>query len=192
MKGSGVACIVNQKWAKHHWETVVFSPYLLNIKFLFQNLQINVWTIYAAPSDLLILQNSFNIITEQYTQNLNTNQFHIITGDFNQIYDDRINHSPPPESHKNHHRHFELLINLNFFDTYKELYPEDAAFTWTNGTIATRIDQIWMSEEAEGLIEASFVSDSALITDSDHQIFTTILNTSELIPNNYSDSSKEH
>ncbi len=43
-----------------------------------------------------------------------------------------------------------------------------------------------MSEEAAGLIEASFVTDSALIMDSDHLIFTTVLNTSELIPNNWS------
>ena len=85
MKGSGVACIVHCKWAKHHWETVVFSPYLLNVRFLFQNLQLNVWTIYAAPSDLLILQDSFNLITEQYNLNLDKNQFHIVTGDFNKI-----------------------------------------------------------------------------------------------------------
>ncbi len=64
MKGSGVACIVNQKWAKHHWETVVFSPYLLNVKFLFQNLQLNIWTIYTMPLDPLILQNSFDIIAK--------------------------------------------------------------------------------------------------------------------------------
>ena len=43
-----------------------------------------------------------------------------------------------------------------------------------------------MSKEALGLIEASFVTDSTLITDSDHLIFTTVLNTSELIPNNWS------
>ncbi len=85
MKGSGVTCIVNQKWAKHHWETVACSPYLFNIHFLFQNLQLNVWTIYAAPSDPLILQNSFDLITEQYNSNLDKNQFHVVTGDFNKI-----------------------------------------------------------------------------------------------------------
>ena len=91
MKGSGVACIVNQKWAKYYWETVVISPYLLNIKFLFQNLQINVWTIYITPSDQSLLQQSFDLIAQQYTQNLNQNQLHIVIGDFNQIFDGELN-----------------------------------------------------------------------------------------------------
>jgi len=118
--------------------------------------------------------------------NLDKNQFHVVTEDFNQTRDGQLDRSPPSVSPKYSQRPFDPLINLNFFDTFRELYPEKFIFTWTNGTTETRIDQIWMSEEAAGLIEASFVADSALITDSDHLIFTTVLNTSELIPNNWS------
>ena len=71
---------------------MVYSPYLLNIRFLFQNLQFNVWTIYTVPSDPLILQNSFNIIMEQYNLNLNKNQFHIVSGDFKSVMVELINH----------------------------------------------------------------------------------------------------
>ena len=89
---------------------------------------------------------------------------------------------------RNYHRYFAPLTNLNFLDIYRELYSEKIAFTWTNGSTATRIDQIWMSEEAAGLVKASFVSNAALITDSDHQIFMMIINISDLISNNWASS----
>ena len=62
VKGSGLACVISKKWAAHFWNKTIFSPYLMVVKFLFKNFELWVWILYAAPSDPLLLQDSFLII----------------------------------------------------------------------------------------------------------------------------------
>ena len=64
LKDSGLACVISKKWAAHFWNKTIFFLYLMAIKFLSKNLELWVWIIYAAPSELSMLQDSLSIIDE--------------------------------------------------------------------------------------------------------------------------------
>ncbi|CAG8844006.1 613_t:CDS:2, partial [Gigaspora margarita] len=56
----------------------------------------------------------------------------------------------------------------NFIDIYRYWNYESKKFTWSNGYIATRIDQIWISENLKDRIEKVEIEEIETITGSDH------------------------
>ena len=83
LKSSGLACIISKKWAAHFWNKKVFSPYLMAVQFLFKNLELWVWILYAAPSEASILQDSFNIIESACKEPSSQTRLHIAARDWN-------------------------------------------------------------------------------------------------------------
>src|SRR6266498_2905933 len=183
IKGSGIAVIVNHKWARHYWEHIIHSPYLMQVKFLFKQFQVHVWILYAAPSEKGSLSKILEIITRNSDHNPHLPQLHVVTGDFNQILDGQLDRIPADAS--NHRSKFDVLLDRNYVDAYRQIFPDKTDCTWTNGSTATRIDQIWISEIAKDLITNFATVDASGITDSDHDIIIATVNIGELIPNNW-------
>lgn len=100
IKGSGVALIVNDKWASHYYQHKEYSPYLMVVKFIFRkHCQIWVWIVYAAPSERqtqFSLENTINILSEEFKKH-QQDTLHIILGDFNEIIDPELDIWPPQE-----------------------------------------------------------------------------------------------
>src|SRR6266496_2336386 len=98
IKESGVAMIINNKWARHFWEKIIHSPYLMQVKFLFKKFQVHVWILYVAPSEKGSLSKILEIITRNSDQDLHLQQLHVVTGDFNQILNAELNRLPAYDS----------------------------------------------------------------------------------------------
>src|SRR5205823_5494070 len=63
-KGSGLGIVMNHKWYLHHYITTPLSPYIMVSKFLFQNREIWIWTIYNAPSEDDVLKTAVELIKD--------------------------------------------------------------------------------------------------------------------------------
>ncbi len=186
IKGSGVAVIVNNKWARHYWEHIIHSPYLMQVKFLFKQFQVHVWIIYTAPSETGSLNQILEIITRTSDLDPHIQQLHVVTGDFNQIMDGQRDRIPANDSH--HHNKFATLLDRNFVDAYRQIHPHSTDCTWSNGTTATRIDQIWISDLAKDMITNFETINTSGITDSDHNMIIATVYIGDLIPNNWSNT----
>ena len=126
------------------------------------------------------------IITRVSDLDPHIQQLHIVTGDFNQILDGQRDRIPADES--NHHNKFEALLNRNYVDAYRQIYPHRTDCTWSNGITATRIDQIWISEIAKDSVTNFTTINASSITASDHDIIVATVNIGDLIPNNWSNT----
>ena len=73
------------------------------------------------------------------------------------------------------------LRNKGFIDTFRECYLLSWAYTWTNGHTRIWIDYIWLSNNWTGIILDVSIAPSQLITNSDHQIVRSLINTSDII-----------
>jgi hypothetical protein len=97
-KGSGTALVIHNKWMKHYYSLIRISPYIIIAKFLFIRKEIWVWSIYAAPNDQdiknkLISELEAAIGGQERVIN-NTIILHVILGDFNDTFDNKIDRSP--------------------------------------------------------------------------------------------------
>jgi exonuclease III len=187
LKGSGVALIVNNKWASHYCSHQVYSPYLMAVEFAFRkNRRIWIWIFYAAPSNRntdLSTAHAFKIILKEFNKS-SKDTFHAILGDFNEVFDPSIDKYPPQDS--SHHRtNLTALSDKNFIDTYRAIHPtlNETTHQATSGVSARRIDQIWISSHKD-IHVTSCIEPADIITDSDHSIYITSLNTSCFIHNN--------
>ncbi|GBB98305.1 hypothetical protein RclHR1_31980001, partial [Rhizophagus clarus] len=50
-KGSGVALLIHSKWRKFHFDTKIFSPFLMVSKFGTKHRQLWIWVYYLPPTD---------------------------------------------------------------------------------------------------------------------------------------------
>lgn len=68
---------------------------------------------------------------------------------------------------------------MGFTDACRFLYPQTSHFNYhcnrDNQPISTRIDQIWISDPAANNVCEYFTQSSYLITNSDHDIISTII-----------------
>ena len=62
------------------------------------------------------------------------------------------------------------LRSQNFIDTYRYWNRESRKFTWSNGSTATWIDQIWVSEDLKDRVEKAEIEEMETITGSDHSL----------------------
>ena len=187
IKGSGLACIINHKWRKYFWKADKISPYLMNVRFLFKGLIICVWIIYAAPTDLSILPKALAHIQKECSSSAELESpdkfVHIVTGDFNKTTNGRLDRIPPNDSHND-----SIFFNLSqagLGDAFRAIYPDKVEFSWSNGSISTRIDYIWIPNQLFiNIIDFQYIS-STSCTDSDHKIALLTLDVSELLPGNW-------
>ncbi|GES86305.1 hypothetical protein GLOIN_2v1780196 [Rhizophagus clarus] len=71
-KGSGVALLIHSKWQKFHFDTKIFSPYLMVSKFGTKHRQLWIWVYYLPPTDKQTLR------TFEQIMNNTTSDSHII------------------------------------------------------------------------------------------------------------------
>ena len=123
MKSSGMACVISKKWAAYFWNKMIFFLYLMAVKFLFKNLELWVWIIYAAPSEPSMLQDSLSIIEEVGKEHSSQPRLHIVMGDWNLSIDGFLDREPPNSSHNLNK--CSKLIDSNIHDVYRRLNPQE-------------------------------------------------------------------
>ncbi|CAB5202889.1 unnamed protein product [Rhizophagus irregularis] len=185
-KGSGVALICSQKWNKHYQGHKIHSSYLLSVYFLFRNVIFCIWIIYVAPQNITILHDTLEKLKKEMCDKAmrkkSKNVVHILLGDFNMISNGYIDRTPP--LHIFRPKFFNDLEVLGLIDSYRKLNKEALGNTYHKESVSTRIDQIWVSEIYSNNLLNFSITPSTFITQSDHDIITITMDTSDLIRNN--------
>ena len=103
--------------------------------------------VYIPPNNKDIARLIQQKVIEWYMNRPPTVQY-IIMEDFNSIINQSLDKSNPNLAHNIKllplHR---WLLNQDFTDTFRFLNPDKIEFTWSNSNSASRIDQIWVSED---------------------------------------------
>jgi len=186
VKGSGVAIIVNNEWAKHVESVISINPYVIEIKMFFKGITIKIIQLYTAPSDDRTLKTILEYIKNTH---VHRDKFRtIIMGDFNAIIDPNLDKQGGTQKSPKPHPIIQSLQSHNFIDTFRELNSNAKKFTWDNkriGTnnIKTRIDYIWTDINWLYDVVGADIIDANLITGSDHNIAKAQLDTSNIIRN---------
>ncbi|GES91226.1 hypothetical protein RCL_jg25190.t1 [Rhizophagus clarus] len=144
-KGSGVALLIHSKWRKFHFDTKIFSPFLMVSKFGTKHRQLWIWVYYLSPTDKLTLR-TFEQIMNNTTSD--SHIIHIWMGDTNRHFNHRLDVYPSTSDKKEdiplcfHH--------LNLIDSFRFLNPEAKKFSWHRRSqddalrIDICIDHIWI------------------------------------------------
>ncbi|CAB5368916.1 unnamed protein product [Rhizophagus irregularis] len=122
----------------------------------------------------------------------NTVVLHVVLGDFNDTIDNKIDRS---SSTKQPGSQFLIqLAQLELYNVCRTLYPDTELFThekWdknkdkSSPISRSRIDQIWITHEADVIPVEFSVHSSQMITNSHHSIISTTVNISGFIKNNF-------
>ncbi|GBB93798.1 hypothetical protein RclHR1_22300005 [Rhizophagus clarus] len=125
IKGSGVALLVHSKWRRYHFDTIIFSPFLMVSKFGTKHRQLWIWVYYLPPTDQHTLQ-SFEQVMNNTTSD--SHIIHIWMGYTNRHFDHSLDVHPSISDKKEdiplcfHH--------LNLIDSFRFLNPEAKEFSW--------------------------------------------------------------
>ena len=74
VKGSGVAIIVNNEWAKHVRSVISINPYVIKIKMFFKGITIKIIQLYTAPNDDRTLKTILEYIKKHMFIEINLEQ----------------------------------------------------------------------------------------------------------------------
>jgi exonuclease III len=193
IKGSGVAIILKSQWEKHVSKVSYINPYAIQIKMEFKGCTIFVTQVYLPPSDKIAsIDTQKEIISHIRDTKHKQEVVYIIMGDFNSIVDKELDRSGNTRFYKKPILLFNLFNNYGFIDTYRAYHPTDQAFTWSNRTIHTRIDHIWISPNLSKELISARIHDAKLITQSDNNIIECLLYTKELIRNHRISQNKQY
>ncbi|PKC50102.1 hypothetical protein RhiirA1_487414, partial [Rhizophagus irregularis] len=105
----------------------------------------------------------------------NTVVLHIVLGDFNDTIDNKIDRSPSTEQPGS--QFLIQLSQLGLYDVCRALYPDIELFTYekwnknkdkSSPILRLRIDQIWITHEANVIPVEFSVHSSQMITNSHH------------------------
>ncbi|PKY58148.1 hypothetical protein RhiirA4_429498, partial [Rhizophagus irregularis] len=122
----------------------------------------------------------------------NTVVLHVVLGDFNDTIDNKIDRSPSTEQPGS--QFLIQLMQLELYDVCQALYSDTELFThekWDKNKdksrpiSRSRIDQIWITHEADVIPVEFSVHSSQMITNSHHSIISTLVNISGFIKNNF-------
>ncbi|CAG8777396.1 18140_t:CDS:1, partial [Rhizophagus irregularis] len=195
-KGSGTALVIHNRWMKHYYAVERISPYIIIVKFLFIQREIWIWLIYAAPNNQDMrksLIDKLKMAIEGHNRSIhNTVVLHIVLGDFSDTIDNKIDRSPSTEQPGS--QFLIQLAQLGLYDVCRALYPDTELFThekWdknkdkSSHISRSRIDQIWITHEADVTPVEFSVHSSQMITNSHHSIISTTVNISGFIKNNF-------
>ncbi len=182
-KGFGVAIFIKNEWARYIKKINYVSPYVMTLQLAFRQCNITITNIYRCPNDDLNSKQILYYINSELLKGYRDDgkNHHVIVGDFNATMDSALDkhmasqNAMAPKTTNNQAcqnkigpRIVQWLKGKGFVDTFRECYPLNRAYTWTNGTTSTRIDYIWLSASWSQLLLDASILDSQLITDSDH------------------------
>ncbi|CAB5378744.1 unnamed protein product [Rhizophagus irregularis] len=155
-----------------------------------------IWSIYATPNNQDMRKNlidKLKMAIEGHNRSIhNTVVLHIVLGDFNDTIDNKIDRSPSTEQPGS--QFLIQLSQLGLYDVCRALYPDIELFTYekwnknkdkSSPILRLRIDQIWITHEANVIPVEFSVHSSQMITNSHHSIISTTVNISEFIKNNF-------
>ncbi|CAG8748869.1 466_t:CDS:2, partial [Rhizophagus irregularis] len=117
---------------------------------------------------------------------------HVVLGDFNDTIDNKIDRSPSTEQPGS--QFLIQLAQLGLYDVCRALYPDTELFTYekwdknkdkSRPILRSRIDQIWITHEADIIPVEFSVHSSQMITNSHHSIISTTINILGFIKNNF-------
>ena len=96
----------------------------------------------------------------------------IVLGDFNHTVDNTLDRQHPQTTGYKRLPIFSWLKRQNFIDSYRNLHPNEKAYTWSSYKAATRINYIWLSETLALGLQKAYIEEAAGLMDSDHSIIT--------------------
>jgi len=186
-KGSGVAILVKKEWARYVGSVKRINAYLIKIILYMKGISIKIIQIYSPPQD-----DNMKLLLCKKIKELHVNKDKtrtLIMGDFNIIRNIDLDKKGGASNKIRQDILINTLLNRNYIDVFRELHPTQRDFTWSNkrigdDNIQTRIDYIWADKNWGDEVLTCDIIDSELITDSDHNIVLSTINTSNTIRNN--------
>ncbi|EXX64498.1 hypothetical protein RirG_142120 [Rhizophagus irregularis DAOM 197198w] len=118
--------------------------------------------------------------------------YYAVERDFNDTIDNKIDRSPSTEQPGS--QFLIQLAQLGLYDVCRALYPDTELFTYekwdknkdkSRPILRSRIDQIWITHEADIIPVEFSVHSSQMITNSHHSIISTTINILGFIKNNF-------
>ncbi|GBC02443.1 hypothetical protein RclHR1_04620010 [Rhizophagus clarus] len=196
-KGYGVAIALKTKWARHIYKIDRISPYLIRIALLFEQREINIIAIYAAPESKRDIHNTLidSIKTLQRHSRCGlTHTLNLIAGDFNEIVNLDLDKKSPGSKSTNgntiQRNVLHQLQSLGFKDTFRLINNNKRAYTYKHSNGATeeptytRIDMLWMQGPENVMVTKAIIVPLEGCTNSDHEILITRIYMAEFIVNN--------
>ena len=92
IKGSGVAIIMHNKWAKHVGKIRILGPYLIDVTLYFKGVTINVIQIYS-PNNDTVNNNKIKDYLSYSIRAHDPNNQQVIMGDFNSVCNSSLDRS---------------------------------------------------------------------------------------------------
>src|SRR2546429_2271782 len=193
IKGSGVALLLEERWAAHIGQKRVLDHYLIHVTLMFKGCKLSIIQLYCPPNDKEIQKKIKDFIDiHLVATDSQKHHYTIIMGDLNSIVNSNMDRDGNTRFNKRPSNLVMHLIKNRYIDSFRHIHPHVRSFTWSNNrgnnnscqpTISTRIDHIWMSRNLEHDVVQADIVDMSLITDSDHATIGALLDTSYIIRN---------
>ena len=146
-KGSGVALIFRKTWSKYYYGCTIFSPYLIQVKFLFYGRELIVWAYYIPPNNKEITDQISSFIQMHQIHSRSAKIFDIWLGDTNATHNLILDKTPSDSTSTSHNRKiFNIMESADLIDSFRAMNPSKIDFTWSNPPVSTRIDHIWIPQ----------------------------------------------
>lgn len=171
-KGAGVALII----------TNTLNKYVCNVK-KHEGRAISVMIVLPRKTTICLIQvylpskNSEKVDTIAWVKNQliearRKNYKIIVMGDFNAVPSPSIDRNNNSNSNTPESSIFPLLTGMELIDCFRTLHPDSGGFTWQrdNSWEKSRIDAIWVSQKWGNKLDACWLEELNLITDSDHKL----------------------
>ena len=191
IKGSGVALLLEERWAAHIGQKEILDHYLIHVTLMFKGCKISIIQLYFPPNDKEAQNKIIGFITKHITATeSHKHHYTIIMGDYNSIVNSNMDREGNTRCNKRPSNLVLKLIKNRYIDSFRYVHPNTKSFTWSNNrnnssqpAISTRIDHLWTSKNLEHDIIQADIVDMSLITNSDHATISALLDTSYIIRN---------
>ena len=124
--------------------------------------------LYIPPSDAEIAKELESLVQSRINE-AQDNVLIVVIGDFNYIVNPILDKSSQIDNNRKLAMHT-WLRERGFLDTFRYYNPYEKKFTWSNSTVATRIDQIWVSSNAIDVMQDAEIYNMSTVTGSDHDL----------------------
>jgi exonuclease III len=169
-KGSGVGILVSKNWSEHLTEIRRPNAYSVRATFSFRRTKLIVWVVYMPPSDKRMQKEIQRMVTKDISGKKGETQY-IIGGDFNKILDQNLDTTNTKKKSRNSQLPLiKWIQTLGYREVFRSMNPDLRKYTWSNGTVKTRIDQIWVSTRIKEGLQKSDIEEMDLVTGSDHNL----------------------
>ena len=167
-KGFGVGLLVEEELEKHIGKIERPNEFSLVVHFYFKKYKILVIMLYIPPSDAETAKELESLVQSRINE-VQDNVLIVVMGDFNYIVNPILDKSSQIDNNRKLAMHT-WLRERGFLDTFRYYNPYEKKFTWSNSTVATRIDQIWVSSNAIDVMQDAEIYNMSTVTGSDHDL----------------------